>query len=113
VARGHALRAVRSIPHISGNPLAVQAQILKILYDYGTTLARAKASDEMESKNMKLMIENHTRGQVLCPICTHTVPAEVDLKAKSKYARVSQGQRCPRCGSSLDVAVVIEVPQAA
>jgi hypothetical protein len=49
----------------------------------------------------------------LCPICTHTVPAEVDLKGKLKFARVSPGQRCPRCGASLDVAVVIEVPQAA
>jgi hypothetical protein len=62
---------------------------------------------------MKLMIKNHTRGQVLCPICTHTVPAEVDLKAKAKIARVSPGQRCVRCGSSLDVAVVVEIPQAA
>ena len=62
---------------------------------------------------MKAMIESHTRGQALCPICTHTVPAEVDLKGKLKFARVSPGQRCPRCGASLDVAVVIEVPQAA
>jgi len=41
------------------------------------------------------------------------VPAEVDLKGKLKFARVSPGQRCTRCGASLDVAVVIEVPQAA
>jgi hypothetical protein len=62
---------------------------------------------------MKAMIESHTRGQALCPICTHTVPAEVDLKGKLKFARVSPGQRCQRCGASLDVAVVIEIPQAA
>jgi hypothetical protein len=62
---------------------------------------------------MKVMMESHTRGQVLCPICTHTVPAEVDLKGKQKIARVSLGQRCQRCGSSLDVAVVVEIPQAA
>ncbi len=62
---------------------------------------------------MKTLIESHTRGQALCPICTHTVPAEIDLKGKLRFARVSPGQRCPRCGASLDVAVVIEVPQAA
>ena len=62
---------------------------------------------------MKAMTESHTRGQALCPICTHTVPAEVDLKGKLKFARVSPGQRCQRCGASLDVAVVIEIPQAA
>jgi hypothetical protein len=62
---------------------------------------------------MNVMVESHTRGQVLGPICTHTVPAEVDIKGKYKIARVSPGQRCTRCGSSLDVAVVVEIPQAA
>jgi hypothetical protein len=66
-----------------------------------------------ERKTMQTMIQNHTRGQALCPICTHTVPAEVDLKGKARIARVSPGQRCPRCGASLDVAVVVEIPQAA
>jgi hypothetical protein len=62
---------------------------------------------------MQTMIQNRTRGQALCPICTHTVPAEVDLKGKARNARVAPGQRCPRCGASLDVAVVVEIPQAA
>jgi hypothetical protein len=44
-------------------------------------------------------------------MCTHTVPAEIDLKGK--YARVAAGQKCPRCGSSLEVAMVILVPEAA
>jgi hypothetical protein len=60
---------------------------------------------------MKALIDNQTKGQVHCPICTHTVPAEIDLKRK--YARVEPGQRCPRCSSSLDVAVVIQIPEAA
>jgi hypothetical protein len=60
---------------------------------------------------MKSLIENHTKGQVHCPICTHTVPADLDLRGK--YARVAKGQKCPRCGSSLDVAVVIQIPEAA
>ena len=60
---------------------------------------------------MKAFLQNHSQGQALCPICTHTVPAEVNLKGKT--ARVAQGQKCPRCSASLDVAVVVEVPEAA
>ena len=55
--------------------------------------------------------ENHTHGLAHCPICTHTVPAEIDLKGKR--ARVADGQKCPRCGSSLEVAVVVQIPEAA
>jgi ssDNA-binding Zn-finger/Zn-ribbon topoisomerase 1 len=60
---------------------------------------------------MNALVENRFLGQVHCPICTHTVPADIDLKGK--YPRVAPGQRCPRCGSSLDVAVVVQVPEAA
>jgi transposase-like protein len=63
---------------------------------------------------MKAVVEinaNAMKGQVHCPICTHTVPAEVDLRGKR--AKVAAGQRCPRCASSLDVAVVIQIPEAA
>jgi hypothetical protein len=62
---------------------------------------------------MKIPTVNRTEGYVLCPICTHTVPASVEWKTKIKAARVTAGQRCPRCKSSLDVAVVIQLPQAA
>jgi hypothetical protein len=62
---------------------------------------------------MKTQIINRSEGHVLCPICTHTVPAGVEWKGKLKGARVTAGQRCPRCGSSLDVAVVVQMPQAA
>jgi hypothetical protein len=60
---------------------------------------------------MKALMENHMMGAAHCPMCTHTVPAEVDLKGKRP--RVASGQRCPRCGSSLDVAVVVRIPEAA
>jgi len=60
---------------------------------------------------MKTLIANHTKGQAQCPICTHTVPAEIDLKGK--FPRVAQGQKCARCGSSLDVAAVVQIPEAA
>jgi transcription elongation factor Elf1 len=62
---------------------------------------------------MQTQIVNHTEGHVLCPICTHTVSANVEWKSKLKAARVAAGQRCSRCGSSLDVAVVVQLPQAA
>jgi hypothetical protein len=60
---------------------------------------------------MKALLENQTKGLAHCPICTHTVPADIDLKGR--YARVAPGQKCPRCLSSLDVAVVIQIPEAA
>jgi len=60
---------------------------------------------------MRVSVENHVQGQAHCPICTHTVPADIDLRGK--YARVAAGQKCPRCGSSLDVAVVVQIPEAA
>jgi hypothetical protein len=60
---------------------------------------------------MKALAENQMKGLAHCPICTHTVPADIDLKGR--YARVAPGQRCPRCMSSLDVAVVVQIPEAA
>jgi uncharacterized protein (UPF0212 family) len=60
---------------------------------------------------MKAFLANQTMGQVHCPMCTHTVSAEIDLKGK--YARTAPGQTCPRCRSSLDVAIVVQVPEAA
>ena len=60
---------------------------------------------------MKTLAINHTMGQVHCPICTHTVPADIDLKGKAP--RVSGGQKCPRCGTSLEVAVIVQIPEAA
>ena len=60
---------------------------------------------------MKTFVDNYTKGQAHCPICTHTVPADIDMKGK--YIRVAAGQKCPRCKSSLDVAVVVQIPEAA
>lgn len=60
---------------------------------------------------MKAFIERHSEGRVYCPICTHTVPANLDLKGR--VARVLPGQRCSRCGATLDVAVIVQIPEAA
>jgi len=51
------------------------------------------------------------KAQVHCPICTHTVGAEVEQVGKK--IRVVPGQKCPRCASTLDVAAVVEVLEAA
>jgi len=60
---------------------------------------------------MKPVAQDHLLGQVYCPICTHTVPAEIDLLGKR--AKVAGGQRCPRCQSPLEVAVIVQIPEAA
>jgi len=60
---------------------------------------------------MKPIVEKGVRGMAHCPICTHTVPAVIDQFGKQ--ARVSPGQRCQRCGASLDVAIVVQIAEAA
>jgi hypothetical protein len=56
-------------------------------------------------------VEKGARGLAFCPICTHTVPAVV--ATVNKRPRVSPGQRCPRCAASLDVAMVVQIAEAA
>lgn len=51
------------------------------------------------------------KGAVYCPMCTHTVPANITKTARGN--RVAGGQRCPRCSSSLDAGYVIRVDRAA
>lgn len=60
---------------------------------------------------MNAVTGKNIRGQVHCPICTHTVPADVDVVGKK--TRVVRGQRCPRCAATLDAAMVLEVLEAA
>jgi hypothetical protein len=62
-------------------------------------------------ETMKQIVEKGVQGTAHCPICTHTVPAIIDILGKR--ARVSPGQRCPRCASSLDVAIVVQIAEAA
>jgi hypothetical protein len=50
-------------------------------------------------------------GAVYCPLCTHTVPATVIYGPRG--ARVTPGQKCQRCSSSLDAGYVIRVDRAA
>jgi hypothetical protein len=50
-------------------------------------------------------------GAVKCTLCTHTVPAVVVTVAKR--SRTKPGQKCPRCGASLDAAGVQRLLSAA
>ena len=52
-----------------------------------------------------------TKGWAYCPICTHTVPAQVVLAGKKRL--VKPGQKCPRCNSALEAASVIQLDLAA
>ncbi len=60
---------------------------------------------------MKKPVTKRFKGQVHCPMCTHSVDAEV--QEIGKFVRVAPGQKCPRCSATLDVAAVIEVREAA
>jgi transposase-like protein len=51
------------------------------------------------------------KGSVYCPMCTHTVDAMITYN--SRTARVTPGQKCPRCASALDAAYVFRVDRAA
>ena len=60
---------------------------------------------------MKATLEKTMPGQVHCPICTHNVPADININGKRPL--VVPGQKCPRCSSTLDAAYVLEVLEAA
>jgi endogenous inhibitor of DNA gyrase (YacG/DUF329 family) len=60
---------------------------------------------------MKAPLVEKAQAQVHCPICTHTVPAEIEKNARR--VRVTPGQKCPRCRSALDAAAVVYIRQAA
>jgi len=51
------------------------------------------------------------KAPVYCPICTHTV--QVMVTFAGKHARVTPGQKCPRCSSPIDAGFVMRQTQAA
>ena len=60
---------------------------------------------------MNLPVPKETRGWVYCPICTHTVEAQIVPAGKRRV--VKPGQKCPRCASSLEAASVVRLEAAA
>lgn len=47
---------------------------------------------------------HEAKSQVYCPMCTHTVEAMVTFAGKQ--AKVTPGQKCAHCGSSIDAGFV-------
>jgi hypothetical protein len=60
---------------------------------------------------MTATIDKPVTAQVYCPICTHTVQAEVLYVGKR--VRVNPGQKCARCSAPLDAGAVLQVLKAA
>jgi hypothetical protein len=60
---------------------------------------------------MKLIDDSKLTDLVHCPSCTHNVPARIEVV--KKRIRVVAGQKCPRCHSPLDAAVVLPQLEAA
>ncbi len=50
-------------------------------------------------------------GKVYCPMCTHTVEAEIQHAGKRVF--VKDGQKCPRCSASLDAGYIFHMDRAA
>ena len=61
--------------------------------------------------NAKLATIRTQKGWVHCPICTHSVEADVLLRGKRLLTL--PGQKCPRCASSLDAAYILRLDNAA
>jgi hypothetical protein len=59
----------------------------------------------------KALPKMESKGYVHCPICTHTVEAQVVSNGRHVIAK--PGQKCPRCSSTLDAAYVLGMDRAA
>jgi len=59
----------------------------------------------MMTRLANIQTRRESKGWAYCPICTRTVETQVVRAGKSAY--VKPGQKCPRCGSSLEVASVL------
>ena len=51
------------------------------------------------------------RARVYCPICTHTVEADVVSveRGLNRKIKVVKGQKCRRCSAVLDAAYILDV----
>ena len=62
---------------------------------------------------MTTLLENKAlRARVHCPICTHTVEADVvpvDRDQWSRKMKVAKGQKCRRCSTPLDAAYILDL----
>ena len=61
--------------------------------------------------NAKLAAIQTQKGWVHCPICTHTVGADIVQRGRQLFTQ--PGQRCPRCASTLDAACIVRLDKMA
>jgi len=52
-----------------------------------------------------------SKGAAHCPMCTHTVDAEIVHLGRRVF--VKPGQKCPRCSGTLDAAMIVRYDKAA
>ncbi len=50
-------------------------------------------------------------GKVYCPMCTHTVEAQIEHIGKRVQTKA--GQKCPRCAGTLDAGYIFRMDRAA
>ncbi|MGH9720992.1 MAG: hypothetical protein ACRD8O_12325 [Bryobacteraceae bacterium] len=55
--------------------------------------------------------EKIVKAVLYCPLCTRYVDGDVRTDVRKPH--VAPGQKCPRCSSSLDAAIVVQFPKAA
>ena len=66
----------------------------------------------MAMKSFTAVLNSHeAKTEVYCPMCTHTVQAMVAFTGKQ--AKVTPGQKCAHCGSSIDAGFVFRYDRAA
>jgi uncharacterized protein (UPF0212 family) len=88
----------------------------KILYEFYASFVSNFASVCAEEGDAMILEKKGpakivAKGAVHCPMCTHTVDAEVVQFGRRTY--VQPGQKCPRCASSLDAAYILRMDRAA
>ena len=67
---------------------------------------------EVIMKNVTKIAEpKQATAKVYCPMCTHTVDANVE--PQGRHMRVSHGQKCPRCSGALDAGYIMYLERAA
>lgn len=74
--------------------------------------------DRLKNQNLKNQTQSRTTvpaethvSKVYCPMCTHTVEAEI--VHLGQHARVKDGQKCARCGAALDAGYIFRIDRAA
>jgi hypothetical protein len=65
----------------------------------------------VEARTVTAVEQKTLRARVYCPICTHTVEADVILMnpGPPRRMKVAEGQRCRRCSTSLDAAYILDL----